>query len=117
MGWVRKFSRPDQAALASTLAVDPDWMREYPAMHDYLTVSRDEEGRSRRTSTITVFAESGGFKVFLNERDLNASLCSTGETVAAALGALEVMLESDSPPWRWNETRPAPGGKKGRHGT
>lgn len=114
MGYVRRFSRPDQAALARPVATDPEWLSELPAVHDYLTAVRDEDGAARRTSTITIFCEQGAWKVFLNERTINASLCATGPTVKDALGALEIMLEGDDPPWRWNEVRTPPDRKKGR---
>lgn len=113
MGFVRKVARPDQASLARPLATDPEWVRDLPAVHEYLTSMCDEDGTARRTSTLTLFAEQGAWKVFLNERQLNASLCATGDTISGALAALEIMLEAESTPWRWNEVRPARPARKG----
>lgn len=117
MGYVRKFTRPDQDSLARTIAHDAELSRDYPAIHDYLTAIRDDDGTPRRTSTLTVFCEAGGWKTFLNERQINASLCASGSTLSEALSGLEVMLEAENTPWRWNEVRPSGGGKKGRQGS
>lgn len=117
MGYVRRFARPDQAALARPVATDPDWVSEYPAVHDYLTAMRDDTGATRRTSTLTIFAEQGSWKCFLNERTLNASLCATGPTIKDAVAALEIMLEAEDTPWRWNEARTPPGPRKGKSGS
>lgn len=115
MGFIKRVSRPDQSSLARPIATDPEWVCELPALHEYLSSACDESGSVRRTSTLTLFAEQGSWKVFLNERQLNASLCASGDTVGAALAALEVLLEAENTPWRWNEVRPArPQGKQRR---
>lgn len=117
MSWIRKFQRPDGPPPDAPAATDGEWMQDFPALHEYLTAVRDVDGKSRRTSTLTLFADGGSWKGFLNERALGCSLCATGSTIADVLSALEVMLEGDSPPWRWEERPGRPGGKKGRPGT
>jgi hypothetical protein len=116
MSWIKKLRRPEDSPGGGAAASDPDWVSELPALHDYLTLLQDPDGSPRRPSTLTLFAEHGSFKVYLNDRDSGASLCASGSTVAATLSALEVMLEGDSAPWRFSD-RVKPGsvgrGKKG----
>jgi hypothetical protein len=117
MSWLREVRRPDGPLGAGGCARDPVWMSEYPAVHDYVTAGTRDDGTVRRTSTLTLFTEHGGWKVFLNDRDSGASLCATGDTVAGALSALEVMLEGENPPWRFSD-RPRPAeSKRGRKAT
>lgn len=117
MGWLRAVRRPDGPLGSGGVATDADWMREYPALFEYVTAGVNPDGSVRRTATLTLFADSGSWKCYLNERDAGASLCATGDTVAHALSALEVMLESENPPWRFVEASGHSGSKKGRKGS
>jgi len=103
MAWIREVRRPDEGHGANSHACDAGWLSEYPALHEYLVVSTNPDGSPRRTSTLTLFAEHGSFKGFLNERQSGASLCATGDSVAATLSALEVMLEAENTPWRFSD--------------
>ena len=116
MSWVKQVRRPDGANGSGGLVVDAQWVSEYPALHEYLTLGAHPDGSIRRTSTLTLFAEHGSWKLFLNERDSGASLCSTGPCIADTLSALEVMLEAEVTPWRFSERSQEPSGKKGRRG-
>jgi hypothetical protein len=116
MGWLKAVRRPDGPLGSGGVARDPVWVSDYPAIHEFVTAGTNEDGSIRRTSTLTFFAESGSWKVYLNERDAGASLCASGDTVAGALGALEVMLESENPPWRFSERPAQANGRKGRKG-
>jgi hypothetical protein len=111
MGWVKKLSRPLGGAAAADAAVDPEWLQELPALHEYLVSRVGADGNPRRTCTVTLFAEDGSWKVFCNERQHGCSLCASGSSVAAALSALEVLLESEDAPWRWSEANGKPQGR------
>lgn len=116
MSWLKKLRRPEDSPGGGSAATDSDWMSDFPALHDYLTLLQDPDGGPRRTSTLAIFAESGSFKIYLNDRESGASLCASGGTIASALSALETMLEGDTAPWRFSDRpRPEPGrkGKKG----
>jgi hypothetical protein len=112
MGWVRKLTRPDANGNGAVRACDPEWLREFPAIHEWLTDNVDADGRPRRTASLTLFVDGGEFKCFINDRCSGASLCCTGTTIAGLFTALEAVLEEENPPWRWPE-RPA-GKKQGR---
>jgi hypothetical protein len=117
MGWLRQVRRPEGPLGSGGLAVDAEWVQEFPALHEYVTYGVNPDGSVRRTSTLTLFAEGGSWKVFLNERDSGASLCASGETVSGALSALEVMLEGESPPWRFSDRGGPQNGRKSRKGS
>jgi len=116
MSWLRQVRRPDGPLGSGGIAADPAWLSEYPALHEYLTAGANPDGSPRRTATLTVFAELGTWKAFLNERDSGASLCASGGTVGETLAALEVMLESEVPPWRFSDRAKPDNGKKSRRG-
>jgi len=115
LGWVKKLTRPSNDVGGGVVARDDEWVHQYPAVHEWLCDAVDADGRTRRTATLTLFAEGGAFKLFINDRASGASLCVTGSTVAGAFAALEAVLEEPDPPWRWYD-RPRPGkGKEGRN--
>ena len=103
MGWIKAVRRPDDGSGSGGAAVDPLWVSEFPALHEYLSLGTNADGTPRRTATLTLFTEHGSWKCFLNERDAGASLCASGDTVSGALSALEVMLEAENTPWRFSE--------------
>jgi len=114
MGWVRNIRSGGNGGVPGRAAVDAEWLSAYPAIHDHLVERTGPDGQPRRTSTVTVFADGPGWKVFLNERDANGSLCASGGSIAAALSALETMLEEDDPPWRFGEAEGQNSPKKKR---
>lgn len=116
MGWVRDIRSGGGNGLPGRAAVDSEWLQSYPAVHDHLVERTGPDGHPRRTSTVTIFADGPGFKVFLNERDAGASLCAAGSSIAAALSALEVMLEEEDTPWRFDSLDQQNSPKKKRQG-
>jgi hypothetical protein len=114
MSWVSKLRRPAGEAGRPADAVDQQWVHDLPAVHEFLTLGVHADGSPRRTATLTLFADAGSWKVFLNERDSGASLCATGGSIADSLSALEVMLEGENPPWRFSDAAAPAGGKKRR---
>lgn len=115
MGWIKSLRNPDGGAPRPADALDREWLSSWPALHEYLALTTCEDGSRRRTATLTLFVDGASWKVFLNEREHNASLCATGDSIAEAIGALEVMLEGSNPPWRFSDApRPESGRPKRR---
>ncbi len=114
MGWIKDLRGTGGAGGPDRDASDPLWVSKFPALHEYLTVRARADGSPRRTASLTVFAEHGAWKCWLNERDSQCSLCASGSNVDDALSALEVMLESDCPPWRFSVLGLEGNGQKGR---
>ena len=114
MAWVRRVRRPEGGSAGALAASDSVWLHDYPALHEHLVLSTHPDGAQRRTSTLTLFVDGGSWKCFVNERDVDASLCASGPTIADALSALETILEGEVVPWRFSD-RPRPeNGRKGR---
>ncbi len=114
MGWIKDLRGSGGTGGPDRDSSDPDWLSQYPALHEYLTVRTRADGSPRRTASLTVFAEHGAWKVWFNERDSQCSLCASGSTIADSLSALEVMLESDCPPWRFSVLGIDSNSQKGR---
>jgi hypothetical protein len=112
MSWVSRNRRSPGAAAGPPVSHDAEWSMQLPAIHEYMVLLRHEDGSARRTATLTVFADTGSWKVFLNDRDSGTSLCASGPSVNDALGALEVMLEGENPPWRLCERQGEASGRK-----
>lgn len=117
MSWIKRIRNPNADPGNGAAATDPGWVQEFPALHDYLTLRTDSDGASRRTATLALFAESGSWKLYLNDRDTGASLCASGGSVADTLSALEAMLEADNAPWRFSDRPRQDGGRRGRKGS
>lgn len=114
LDWIKRLRYSGKSTGKPLEAHDAGWVQTYPALHEYLTCTLDDGGKPRLTATLNIFTEGGAFKLFLNDRSENASLCATGSTVSEALGALETMLESPNPGWRLKPLPEPPGGKNGR---
>lgn len=81
-------------------AYDSDLIALAPAVHEFVTASKDEDNRPRKTSTLTFFSEAGLFKVCLNEREQGLTLWATSDTFEGCLTALESILAAPVVPWR-----------------
>jgi hypothetical protein len=117
VSWLKSVRRPGPEAGPAVAASDPSWVHDLPAVHEFLVTEANPDGSVRRTSTLTIFAEGGSWKVFLNERDTGASLCASGATVSDALSALEVMLEQEVVPWRFSQRVEQKGNGRARKGS
>lgn len=113
VAFLRKLQRPAQGSLDRPDAVDPQMVAVYPALHEHLTRTRDDDGAVRQTCSLTVFGHAGGFKAFLNDRDSGGSIGVQSDSFTGLLKALEAELESDAPSWFWRQA-PESGGGKGR---
>lgn len=87
-------------APAGQAAHDKDLAKSHPAIHEFLTCAKDDEGKERQTATLTVSCEEGGFKLGLSDREAEQSLWAFGKTLATALDALEGILEGGEGQWR-----------------
>lgn len=92
----------EQAAKETGTSSWPDekWLKAMPVLCEYLTQETYEDGTSRELSKLSVFYQDGLVSVALNDTDQRASLYRSGESVEAALRALEKALTSSQPDWR-----------------
>jgi len=92
---------------------DATFAKKCPAVFEFVTCSRHEDGSSRITSTITITYHEGMFKAFLNDRDSQKSTCASAATLATLWEALESRITSEDPGWR---ALPQHGGPKRQGG-
>lgn len=90
-------SQPNQALLAGK--VDEEFKKKFPALWEFLTVARYEDGQARETSTISISVADDGYKVCLRDRDNGRCLWVTGMTFFDTLKTLEATLKSEDAPW------------------
>lgn len=98
---------PDGGVSRSTREGD-DWVL-YPTLMEYLTEDRYEDGSSRRTSTVTLFAQDGQVKGCVNDRDNDCSAFFSAASIESLLAVIESKLKESSADWRRNQ-----GGSKRR---
>jgi len=85
-----KFIPPPCALLASR-----------PRLAEYVADAAWEDGTPREVCTLTLSWSQGAPQVSLNDKEEGRSITSTGETIEAALDALEGLLATPSRPWRY----------------
>jgi len=90
-----------------------EWLMAMPALAEFLTSSKYDDGSPRQCPTITVFYDHPLVKVCLNDRDQGLAAFVTAATVEGLWAALEEGLAKDSLDWRASQ-RPSGGGKKKR---
>jgi hypothetical protein len=113
--FLRKLKASDIRGPGGVMAEDPQWAKDYPALHEWMTALRGPDGKPRQVCTLTVFAAEGAWKAFLNERDAGMYLAATGDSVAAVLAILEGLLVAPETPWRGSTRFPnGPPPKKGK---
>jgi len=109
---VSHLKQPSEQAkdgLDSMLSMDSAFQSKYPALFDYLTLVVSDDGRPRRTSTVTLCVEDGAVKACLNDRQTGFQLWASSDSVDGSFGALEALLTAERTPWRRN---PWAGGKQ-----
>jgi len=97
------------ASLAAIPPQDDAFLKALPLTHDFMTMLSYEDGTPRQLATLTVFVDDGSWKVWLNDRDNQRSLCVSGQGFQEALRMLEAALGSERPSWR--QARPQQGRK------
>lgn len=104
---VKYVSRPSKGAPASQLGavVDTQLQARCPALWEYLTCDRWEDGKPRQVSTLLVFCEDGVWKACLNDRAAARSLWVVLDVPSGAWDAVERTLTGERPDWRPNRSQ------------
>jgi hypothetical protein len=74
-------------------------LSDAPTLWEFLSVTA-VDGKSRQTSTLSLWVSDGAVTLCLNERDAGLSLYAGGDTLEGAIRCLEGKLNSDAPEWR-----------------
>lgn len=86
--------------VVAPVAPEKSLLGRSPAIWEYLTQARWEDGKPRELSKVTAQVEDGVVKVALVDTALERSLWRSGETLEDALRALEKALAEDKADWR-----------------
>lgn len=71
-----------------------------PALHEFLTLPRWDDGCARKLGTISVFWEDGFWKAWLNDKDGQRSVCVAALSLSALLLLVDEKLVTDDLQWR-----------------
>lgn len=82
------------AGLACTL------LGSCPAIRDYLSLEKHDDGTPRDRATLLVFLEAGMVKVCLSDRSESASFWKAGQDVLDIVTAMEADLQAGRAEWR-----------------
>lgn len=90
---------------------DPAFAKQFPTLAEYLGDDRWEDGQPRDLSSIQLKVQDGMVLAVLQDHELSRGLYVVGDSVQAALKALEKHASSPTADWRaWKQYR---GKKKG----
>ena len=94
--------RQDKKAIEqlAVAAEGGEWAEVYPALLEFLTLTKWEDGKKRETGTIMILAEHGLWKLWLHDRDNRRSLWLTGQDVLSGFAAAEKCLAEGIGEWR-----------------
>lgn len=98
----RSIERANLVKASAVECGDAEFVKKFPALADFMTTLL-QEGKARKTATLTVMWQDGQFRCFLNDRETLLSMCVVSDTFAGLWKALESSLTSAEPQWRRNE--------------
>jgi hypothetical protein len=103
------FNRPGPKAKAEaangSVWADMALQRDCPVLYSFLTSLTWPDGAPRVLGSLVIFAEDGGWKVCLSDRDSSSSLWAAATTFEGLARALEGRLTEASPDWRQAKPR------------
>jgi len=72
----------------------------WPALAEFLSLSRWEDGEARETGSVTVFVDAGMWKACLSDKDGKRVAFLSARTPEGLFEALEEGLQADRLDWR-----------------
>ena len=84
----------------SPASCDPESLRKFPILVDYLGQDTWEDGSVRETSTVLCVMEDGVFKACLIDKDADRTLWVSCGALQGLLPALEARLGNPGADWR-----------------
>jgi len=103
---------PSPEKQASDVPFSTAFQTRFPALVEYLTVDKWDDGKPRETATISLFIDAGALKACFNDRALSRNAFVTGDSVEGILDALEAGLVNETLDWRMKKPFQAKGGKR-----
>jgi len=112
MSYLRKIIDSKQSGQQGEVLVLTDWATSFPALREWMTATKDPDGRPRDTATLLLTVDHDGLKGRLLDRQSNHQIWVTGTTVGEVFAALEAALVSPQPNWRKTNWTPPQKGKR-----
>jgi len=78
---------------------DPQFFDWYPHLHERLSETRWEDGKSRKTDTLMLFREHSMWKILIHDREARTKAWVSGSTWEGVLKALERGLGEETLEW------------------
>lgn len=75
-------------------------MDAYPALTEFVTLDRWDDGNERQTGTVLVCFGDGRWRAWLNDRDGSRSAWVSADSLTGLLGALDLGLREGRLEWR-----------------
>lgn len=82
-------------------------LSQMPALHEYLTLDRFDDGSPRERSNLLIFCEDGVIKCCLNDRANGCSLWRSGHDLLDVLTGMDGTLQKGTSDWRGARKSPA----------
>lgn len=100
MSFLKRVAEADSAKRQQASKVAATWLSQFPALGEYLTMTKYPDGGQRQTATVLIFCEEGQWKGCLRDRDTSRTLWVTSGSPPEVLSDLEAALQSDTAEWR-----------------
>lgn len=92
---------------------DPAFLAAFPAIAEFMTLDKWDDGKPRAPSTLTLFASDGRLKASFNDKALDRVGFLTADTLEELLVELNASLEANTLDWRRHSGGKA-GGRSGK---
>jgi hypothetical protein len=86
-------------------AEDGTVFKGFPTLQGFLRETAWDDGATRETATLMIFAEDGRWKVMMNDREALQVCFVSGNTVGDCLRSLEKGLLAGNLDWRRSKTQ------------
>ena len=99
-----KISKPQTSGQSVLGELKPgafgEWWDLFPAVCEFLSAVKWEDGSDRKTGTLNLFLQDGKLKCWLNDKEFGRSLCRSGDSLDELLQALDTALSDPRADWR-----------------
>jgi hypothetical protein len=80
--------------------VDNDFQRDFPTLYQWLTETKWDDGKQRKTTTLMLTVDDGTLKAWVHDRDGRRSAWVSGTTLDSVLEAVDGRLQDNRMEWR-----------------
>lgn len=100
--YLRQKQTPGQDGMSDHQATVEDFPAALAGLAEFLTLDRWEDGKKRRTGSITVFSDEGSLKACLSDKDTDAVAFVSAPSWVQLLHLVEEGIRGSSLEWRRN---------------